>query len=265
LFMINSPFLAEQARNLVRHPSLAQTSTTPERITALYETALQRAPKAEELSLAQQFIEQQASVPAPEPTAPVWQYGYGELDMNFILISFQPLPHYNGSTWQGGDKVPDAKLGWLILNATGGHPGEGLKHAVIRRWTAPQDCTVTISGTLEHATEAGNGVRGSILSSRTGLLAMTPAYNAKREMIVPRVEVKKGETLDFIADSNGDLNSDSFNWAPRIKTLADSSGSAMTWNAKQDFSGPVEVPVPLNAWEKYAQVLLMSNEFAFVD
>ena len=265
LFMINSPFLAEQAKSLVRNPAVAQHSSTPERITALYQTALQRTPKNEEVSLAQQFIEGQATVPAPEPSTPVWQYGYGELDMNFILVSFKPLPHYNGSAWQGSDKVPDAKLGWLILNATGGHPGDGLRNVVIRRWTAPEDCTVTITGTLEHATEQGDGVRGSILSSRSGLLTMTPVYNAKREMIVPRVEVKKGETLDFVVDSNDNLNSDSFNWAPRIKTIAGSSGAAMAWNAKQDFGGPAEPATPLNAWEKYAQVLLMSNEFAFVD
>jgi hypothetical protein len=44
-----------------------------------------------------------------------------------------------------------------------------------------------------------------------------------------------------------------------------STGTAAEWNAKQDFSGPKEIPSPLNAWEKYAQVLLMSNELAFVD
>ena len=30
-------------------------------------------------------------------------------------------------------------------------------------------------------------------------------------------------------------------------------------------SGSKELPEPLNAWEKYAQVLLMSNELVFVD
>ena len=84
-------------------------------------------------------------------------------------------------------------------------------------------------------------------------------------MNVPRVEVRKGDTIDFIVDSNVTLDSDSFNWAPNIKTISGSSGAQLAWNAKQDFSGPVEPIVPLNAWEKYAQVLLMSNEFAFID
>jgi len=35
------------------------------------------------------------------------------------------------------------------------------------------------------------------------------------------------------------------------------------WDAKKDFAGPP--PVSLNAWEKLAQVLLQTSEFAFVD
>lgn len=265
LFMINSPFLAEQARALAKHPQVTDASSPEEKISNLYQAAFQRAPREEEISLATKFIEQQAKVPAPEPPVTVWQYGYGEMDANFILVSFKPLPHFTGSAWQGSGKLPDDKLGWLLLNATGGHPGDGLKNVIIRRWTAPEDCMVAVSGTLEHNTTEGDGVRGSILSSRSGLLALTPAYNSKRELVVPKVEVKKGETIDFIVDSNGNLNSDSFNWSPVIKRVGEGSGKISAWNAKNEFSGPAEVIAPLNPWEKYAQVLLMSNEFAFVD
>jgi mono/diheme cytochrome c family protein len=265
LFMINSPFLAEQARNLAKHPSVTTASSTGEKVAALYRTALQRNPQPEEISLAERFVDEQAKIPPPEPPVEIWKYGYGELDRNFALTSFKPLPHFTGKAWQGSEKLPDDKLGWLTIGATSGHPGGGLKNAIVRRWIAPQDCTVSISGTLEHSSESGDGVRGAILCSRAGLLSLSPVYNSKREMSVPRVEVKKGDTIDFIVDSNVTLDSDSFNWAPNIKTIAGSSGTALAWNAKQDFSGPVEPIVPLNAWEKYAQVLLMSNEFAFVD
>jgi hypothetical protein len=263
LFMINSPFLAEQARSLASHPEVAAATETTEKITRLYKTAFQRAPKEEEITLAKQFVEAQKKISVPEPELPVWQYGHGELNKSFNVVNFQPLPHFTGNTWQGSGKLPDDKLGWLLLNASGGHPGDGLKNVIVRRWTAPEDGTVTVSGMLEHGTDKGDGVRGSIVSSREGLLALTPVYNNKREMVIPRIEVKKGETIDFIVDSNGSLDSDSFNWAPVVRKVG--SGERMVWNAKNDFSGPVEPVKPLNAWEKYAQVLLMSNEFAFVD
>jgi mono/diheme cytochrome c family protein len=265
LFMINSPFLAEQARSLAKHPDIAQANETTEKIAALYNVAFQRFPREEEISLAHQFVEQQSKISPPEPPVSVWQYGYGEMDRNFSLISFKPLPHFTGNAWQGSGKLPDNKLGWLLLNAAGGHPGEGLKNVIIRRWTAPEDSYISISGTLEHSTDKGDGVRGYILSSRTGLLALAPVYNSKSGLVVPKVEVKKGETIDFIVDSNVTLDSDSFNWAPVIKAVGDGSGKNLAWNAKNEFSGPAEVVAPLNAWEKYAQVLLMSNEFAFVD
>ena len=42
-------------------------------------------------------------------------------------------------------------------------------------------------------------------------------------------------------------------------------GETMEWNAKLDFGDRKEIPKPLSVWEKYAQVLLMSNQLAFLD
>ena len=38
-----------------------------------------------------------------------------------------------------------------------------------------------------------------------------------------------------------------------------------SWQASSEFLGSTYKPKPLNAWEKYVQVLLLSNEIAFVD
>jgi hypothetical protein len=40
---------------------------------------------------------------------------------------------------------------------------------------------------------------------------------------------------------------------------------SIAWSAAGEFAGPVGRQRPLSAWEKYAQVLLLSNELAFVD
>src|SRR5690606_36857850 len=141
---------------------------------------------------------------------------------------------------------------------------EGPKNAIVRRWIAPIDGAVTISGVLEHPSESGNGVRGHIISSRIGTLGFWPVHDGKRAMSIPRVEVKKGDTIDFVVDSNGDLASESFNWAPSIKALWTTAGAA-EWKAKEGFSGPVVPAPPLGPWEELAQVLLMSIELGFVD
>jgi hypothetical protein len=71
------------------------------------------------------------------------------------------------------------------------------------------------------------------------------------------IAVEKGDTIDFIVDARSDPENDGFGWAPVIKL------GEQTWSAKDDFVGPP--PQPLDVWARYAQVLLQTNEFAFVD
>jgi hypothetical protein len=74
------------------------------------------------------------------------------------------------------------------------------------------------------------------------------------------VEVKAGDTIDFIVDCHGTDTSDSFRWHP---VIGSENG---TWDAKAQFAGPPPAgPAPLKPWEQFAQVLLETNEFAFVD
>jgi hypothetical protein len=85
------------------------------------------------------------------------------------------------------------------------------------------------------------------------------------------LEVKQGDSIDFIVDCNANFANDHFKWAPVIKpkettAAGDSPEYAREWSAAKDFAGPPEPPPkPLSPWEKYAQVLLLSNEFMFVD
>jgi hypothetical protein len=154
-----------------------------------------------------------------------------------------------------------------MLNAEGGHVGNDLQHAAIRRWRSPRDGVIAITGTLKHEAESGDGVRARIVSSRTGELGRWQVHKGKETTKVEAIEVRRGDTIDFVTDCYKTVDSDSFVWSPVINmTKMDStSGSLPEWNAKADFSGPKAQPKPLNAWERYAQVLLMSNELVFVD
>jgi len=82
------------------------------------------------------------------------------------------------------------------------------------------------------------------------------------------VEVKAGDTIDFVTDCRGSVEYDSFTWAPVIKYISpvQSADERKEWNAKADFAGPVKPkPKALDPWTKYTQVLLMANELMFVD
>jgi hypothetical protein len=276
LFMMNSPFVVEQARALSGRVAAGALSTE-QKVRAMYRTVLAREPSADELKLGVAFVESEATV-APLAAAaaargPAWQYGYGAYDEKAQRVkSFAALPHFAGAAYQGGKAVPDAKLGWAILNAAGGHAGNDANHAVVRRWTAPRDGAVSVAGTLAHGSASGDGVRGRIVSSRHGELASLTVHNKSAQTQLDAVDVKAGETIDFVVDCRASVTSDSFTWpvVVRMKNIPDAvAGGEDTqeWNSQGDFAGPETKPraAPLTAWEKYAQVLLQTNEFVFVD
>jgi hypothetical protein len=69
--------------------------------------------------------------------------------------------------------------------------------------------------------------------------------------------------------SEGETSYDSFDWQPTIQRLHADAAHELLTHAKNDFCGPDQWPVarpkPQNALSQLAQVLLISNEFMFVD
>jgi hypothetical protein len=126
---------------------------------------------------------------------------------------------------------------------------------------------------VNHPSDKGDGVRVLIVSSEQGVLGEWAARHGSVPVHLERVTVKRGETLDFVADCRQTVEFDSFHWAPVLREVAASgrsgsaSGAFAEWNARADFRGPVKPAEKraLSAWEKYAQVLLLANEMAFVD
>ena len=56
LFMMNSPFLIEQVKNILARPDFPAAAPDAEKVRFIFRTAFQRAPSAAELKLAEQFL-----------------------------------------------------------------------------------------------------------------------------------------------------------------------------------------------------------------
>jgi hypothetical protein len=263
LYFLNGPFAAQRARSLARRT----TSLVGEaRIHRLYSELLQRAPTPAELAAGLRYVAAaeaaQAAQAAAEPDrgAGAWRYGWGEFDPATGRVrGFQPLPHFTGQAWQGAATLPGGETGWAQLSAEGGHPGNTPAMACVRRWVAPRDLTVTVSGTLSHDPTEGDGVRAFVSSSRQGLLKSATVHHGEGALGTGPVALQAGDTLDFIVDIGGSLGYDQFRWTPVVEA------GAQRWDAKLGFAGPGSETVPLQPWEQYAQVLLLTNEFAFLD
>ena len=273
LFLMNSAFLAERAR------ALAQSCPDEQRcIESLHQRILGRLPTQDELRGAKAFLarpdaELPASTGSPAASG-AWMHGTAKLDLaKGKLRDFQVMQYRVEDRLQPASMLPAPRTGRASLSSAGGHPGDSLDSAVVRRWTAPEEMRVSVQGELKHSMgdqakrfEFSNGVRGWIVSSKHGVLASWNVKGFEVDTIVRNLDLKAGEYLDFAVDALGDYESDSFQWSPEIiETLTPQQQSAAMeprrWSSKDDFPDPNIAP--LGPLERYAQVLLMTNEFAF--
>ncbi len=249
LFALNNPFVLRQARALAETPA----PTAAERLTALHRRVLGRAPTPDELQAGLDFVQ---SAPVGQ-TAGAWEYGWGDVDEHG-RTRFHRLPFFGKDRWSGSADMPDAALQWVMWTRGGGHTGADRAHGAILRWTAPEAGRVDYRGELKRPSEAGDGVRATLVSSLRGVLGTWDVPPKGAVMVAADgVEVAEGETLDVVVDCKEGDNSDSFQFAPRIVQ----TGNGQLLAASDDeFAGPA-----LDPWVAYAQVLLVGNELMFVD
>jgi hypothetical protein len=266
LFGMNSPFVVEQARALAGRPDVASAASTEARVQSLYRLVYARNADADEVAAGVRFLDAPS---APEPVvADAWQYGFGEYDeARREVRGFTALTHFQDGRWQNGPQLPDPAVGWVNLTANGGHPGGGLKHVAIRRWTAPFAGVTSITGTLAHPVADGDGVRGRVASSRSGELGVWTIHHGKVETRLDRVEVQAAETLDFVVDCLTNEGNDDFTWPPIVSLTSTKDGktSEQQFSAAVDFRSSAPAATRLTPLEQYAQALLLANEFVFVD
>jgi hypothetical protein len=114
--------------------------------------------------------------------------------------------------------------------------------------------------------EHSDGIRARVLSSRNGQLGFWSVAKTTTEVNIKDVEVKSGDTIDFVVDCGATASGDEFTWAPTV-TLArkDKEGakSEIVSASAKEFRGPPALA--LLPWEQLALVILQSNEFVFVD
>lgn len=178
------------------------------------------------------------NVQMPKPPQSIWHYGTGVVNEQTQQVeSFAPLQHFTGSQWQGGPALPDPSIGWILLSAQGGHPGNKA-HPAIRRWIAPSSGQVSAKGNLSHGSENGDGVRGRIFhagkivgswSSKQGAAATDASIGY----------VDAGQAIDFVVDCLEHETSDSFTW-PVTLSVQRSDGTTQTFESATGFQGPLE-------------------------
>ncbi len=279
LFLMNSPFMKKQSEALSAHlPRPPTTLADAETIKALYRRVLLRQPSLAELDVAQRFLSE-ADVLGHVSTTK-WTYGTAKLTQDtatkavalgdFVQAKNLQKRGNSHQMWLA-DTLPCKEWGHLFWGSTNGHAGPG-DNASIARWEVPYDReNIRITGTIQRPSDRGNGVRAWIINSRTGL--------KKEQFIGPKgsaemtieMDVQRGDQVIFaVTCEAGSTDSDSFNWAPSIYRLDPTKPQPeLITKADRDFCGPDAWPLsrarPQSPLAQLTQVLLMSNEFMFVE
>jgi hypothetical protein len=258
LVLFNSPLLLSMLDGIAASASHQDRDAG---IDLLFEQILARPCTQDERAWVAELIDAN-DVQLPQVPENQWSYGTALYTPDSgVVDAFQPLPRYRKDHWQGmADELPDPVLDWASLSAVGGHPGKGPHQAVVRRWTAFEPGIVRVRGKLKHPSEHGNGVRGSVILRSGQKLGEWTVKQGEAETHIDSIDVHSGDTIDFVTDCNGDIDSDSFEWKVRI--VSDDENRYRN-QSERHFSA--EQPKALSAWEQAAQALLLTNEFCFID
>ena len=254
LFLMNSPLVVEQAMNLVRRPDFTAQANTQERVRLLYRLIYQRYPNRAELRLALTYLQAESALPkAPIPGESPWDYGLARFDPNSKRVSsFRRMAQFGRGAW--------VEPSGANLTAVGGYVPPFSSDALVRRWTSPVDGVFSIQGVLNHSGSGGVHVR--IVSSQSGELGKWNASDGTTSVSINSIAVTEGDTIDFMVECQNKSQGENFMWSPIIRLTKPPPGAVKTeWNAQNDFSGSVRRH--LHVWEKFAQVLLETNELTF--
>ena len=228
LFALNHPFVAQQAQR----PGVRDWPRRPERpgrkIRRMYRAAYQRDPTQRQLDAALAFVRAEADEPAPPPPAGVAGLAVrvrrvgrnGETPEGFspVALFFRfrlagelasgPMPRSAGCSSRLKAGTPETTCN--IAPSVAGW----------RRTTARSRSARRRSMKWRRGTESAVG----FFSSRGGAVASLALHNQRQEMNVESVVLRKGDTLDFVVDTNADLNNDQYLWAPVVYEVSGMRG-----------------------------------------
>ena len=269
LYMMNDPQMSSLAKETARVPNGQhdQAFNQNEIVNWLVRRILSREPTKEESKRFHDFVNQPTTkIDVNANPRRNWRYGTAVLGKQRMVKAFHPFSVFSKGQWQRDKKFPTTEpFGYAMLGKENGHPGEGMRAAVVRRWLVPQAGVLTIHGMVGHRSEKGDGIQADIWCRNERLFSEVQKSN-NRPFGPLKCEVKKGDFIDFVADARESTSFDSYFWRIQVK-LEGKDGKHYATDSVRDFNGPTDERSmqPLNRYEQLAQVLLMSNEFMFVD
>jgi hypothetical protein len=263
LFLMNNALIVEQARNIVTRSDFVKENNDDKKIEILYSVFYQRSPSELEKKVGKHYLksaklEDMSNVRKEYD----WRYGFrvasGQTLGNFIELDTFSKGSYSSST---------PALKGLEINAAGGKI-PGLSVYPIRQWKSPRAGEFSITMQSSFKALPNEKLNCSIIVYKNdSIFRFVNITNyASQKIEIPSINSGVNDKLEFAVAGYKKRDLDYLLTITITEKRDENSLSPIVWTSSSDFRGPIrKIDRELDAWERYAHILLMSNEMVFIN
>ena len=263
LFLMNNALIVEQARNVVTRPEFVRVISEEQKIEMLYDIFYQRKPSDLEKKIAINYVNSaQLEDMSDIKKEYNWKYGF-RVYSGKTLGNFVELNNFSKNSYGSSNAV----LKDLEINSTGGKI-PALSVYAIRQWKSPRtgEFDIAIQSAAKSTSKEAISYSVVVYKNDRVFKSINITNSTPQKIEVLNISNAINDKLEFAVVNN--LKKE-LNYSLSINIVEkkdENSLSPVTWNSTADFRGPIrKIDKELDAWERFAHILLMSNEMVFIN
>jgi hypothetical protein len=266
LFLMNNSMVVEQVRNMVTRSEFTRIVSEEEKVKSLYRICFQRDPSPLEIKVALAYMVDAMKEDMSDVKKEYnWKYGYRVIDQKTKSLSkFFELPTFEKETY----KSTNAFFVNLTINKTGGELMNNPNIYSIRQWVSPREGLFQANGTfkLKPSKDVVPNVNLFIYKNDRPIKTVNINSYGESPFQIDLNKISFNDKIEFVLVNSSKLEKD-YTLLIKIDELKDeNSFTPVNWNSQSDFRAPIKkIDRELNGWERYAHILLMSNEMIFIN
>lgn len=266
LFLMNNSMVIEQVRNMITRDEFVKITNEKEKIKSLYRICFQREPSSIETKIGMEYMEDAMNEDISDVKKEHnWKYGYRLYDGK-SMSEFINFNSFNNDSYKSTNRIGEviqnisiSKLGGIIVN----NPNL----FSTRRWISSRDGDFNVNVNFKIKPASDQTSIKLIIYKNDKMIKSSTVTNYSDHIIkfdLKSLDVK--DKIDFYLVNNSKSQRE-YNITIKINELKDEhSLTPISWNSILDFKAPPKKgDKELDCWERYAQILMLSNEMVFIN
>ena len=266
LYFLNGRLVLRQAARLSSDAAFKGLPDDRTRIHWIYQKLFRRAPSDEEMQVAQDWIGSANPADYAPPLGGYWEVRHGP-DEGKPSADLSPFPIFADNVWKITPDPSTSPIRWLNAGARGGHASA--RYTMVMRWRSNGAGKVRMTGQLTRTQKGGNILAWRIDGKGATLAEARLSPDASVDIAGTWIDVKPGDTMDFVLRAPDGDACGNVNWTLRIEGReSESQPVAEVGDFTRQFptsNDPIPGAASADPWADLIQMLWASNEFHFID